>query len=661
MTNTLVDVIQQHAAENPEKLAFRFLESGDVDGDISYLTYGDLIARARALASELDEHAGRRALLLYPPGLDFVVAFTACLLSGTTAIPMPLPERSEWDRGLRRLRQIITDAGVSVALSTSPVVARFSREADDLDLTSLTWIAGDVIGDTPRRGWAAPTVDPDGLAFLQYTSGSTSTPRGVEVTHKNLMHNQLALAEGFGHTAEVIRDWEGDLFASWLPVYHDMGLIAPLLQTLFFGKTSTLMSPLHFVAKPERWLTAISTYRAHTAGAPNFGYELSLRRATPELTRGLDLSYWRTAFNGAEPVRPTTLRAFAKAFAPSGFRAESLLPVYGLAEATLMVTASNRDELFTTHRLPGDNTEWVNSGRPPAGIGVRIADPDNGVEVADETVGEIWVSGDSVAKGYLDSPEKTAEVFRAELGGIPHLRTGDLGFLHNGNLHVTGRSKDLIVIDGKNHYPQDIELTIEQATAGVRPGCIAAFSYDDGTSESVVVVAEIRKSDSSAIDAPGLSETIRRAVSGAHGIAVADVVLVEPRTIYKTSSGKIQRQACRTAYLEGSLAIAARAPEQTTIKTPTDPPARRRPRLSKGTIEFWLQDVIAERVAAEPDSIGTQQQLTDLGLGSKGMVELSVELGGFLGRELEPTFLFTHTTIAEAAAAAAGAVTNEVP
>lgn len=573
MARSLVDVLSSHASAQPDRTAYRFLATGECDGDVEELTYAQLDRRARAIGAHLQERgfSGSRAILLYPPGLEFVSGFMGCLSAGVIAVPSVPPHgRVQNLRTLSRLRRMIADADVTVVLATRPVIAALDSVSGHFpELASLTCIATEEIPDRAAGSWREPGIAPDSVAFLQYTSGSTSAPRGVMVTHGNLMHNQRALSERMGHTPEVLEDWDGELYVSWLPLYHDLGLIAPVLNNLYAGGTSTLFSPLHFLQKPERWLNAVSRYRPHTSGGPNFAYELCLRDASPELLDGLDLGRWRVALNGAEPVRATTMRRFADTFAAAGFRRESLFPCYGLAEATLMVTGSSvdraptlvgRSEIASMSGSVRDG-ELVSSGRPGIGISVVIADPEQRVECPEDEVGEIWVAGESVTHGYWRNVRATREVFRASLadgrGGF--LRTGDLGFMRDGEVFVTGRLKDLLVIGGRNHYPQDLELTVETAHPGIRPGCIAAFSVeeDDTAGEQPVVVAEVTPEAVHESDA--IEEAVRSAVGEAHGLSLRDVVLIGRGTIAKTSSGKIQRKASRTAYLEGTLSAVDRA------------------------------------------------------------------------------------------------------
>ncbi|QOV33474.1 fatty acyl-AMP ligase [Streptomyces ferrugineus] len=569
MVRSLVDLLSQHAAHHPDRTAYRYLVTGDCDGEIQEISYGRLAERSRAVAAWLQERglAGSRAMLLYPPGPEFICGYLGCLAAGVVAVPgVPPQGRTQNHRALTRMKRLIADADAKVILGGREVITALSGLAEHLpELDGVTRVATEDIPDAAAASWREPDLDADSVAFLQYTSGSTSAPRGVMVTHQNLLDNERVITERMGHTPDVIAEYGHEMFVSWLPMYHDMGLIGPVLNTIHLGVTATLFSPLHFLQQPQRWLTAISRYRPHTSGAPNFAYELCLKHATPRLLDELDLSGWRVAFNGAEPVRAATLRRFTDTFAPAGFRREALYPCYGLAEATLMVTGSAVPAPPTLLAPPEtgphagqSDAAAVSSGRPGPDVTVVIADPERREELPEGETGEIWVRGASVAKGYWRNALATRETFRATLTGHDgsFLRTGDLGFLRDGELFVTGRLKDLIVIDGRNHYPQDLELTAEMAHPALRPGCTAAFSVDgnDGGAggEQTVLVAEIAPDAVS--EAEKIIDVVRSGIGEAHGLSVRDVVLVRPGTIPKTSSGKIQRRASRAAYLDGTLA-----------------------------------------------------------------------------------------------------------
>lgn len=549
---SLPRLLDRRAEHTADRTAYTFVDSDDTVS----LTYRELRDRVRSVAAALREHAapGDRALLLYPPGLDFVAAFYGCLYAGVVAVPAYPPTSG---RSLPRLAGILADAGARVALTTGatlPVLA----ELHDSQAGLVCLPTDDLPAATPPGYHPAPG-DP---ALLQYTSGSTSVPRGVMVSHGNLMANSAHISELFGCTPD-------DRAVVWLPSYHDMGLIGGVIQPLYAGFPVTLMAPMAFVRSPYLWLRTISETGATISGGPNFGYDLSVRSVSAEQRATLDLSRWRVAFNGAEPVRAASLERFTEAFAPTGFRPEAFLPCYGLAEATLLVTGADRStapEVATFDRealtrgvatTPGDRParELVGCGRPPAGVQVRIVDPDTQKPCADDTVGEVWVAGPGVAGGYHAQAAETERLFGARIAGSedgPYLRTGDLGLLHGGSLFVTGRLKDLIIVRGRNFDPHDLEATVEQAHPAIRPS-VAAFTIDgDEDEERLVVVCEADRNHPR-FDPAGIAAAVRQAVSAQHELQVADVVLVRAGKVPRTTSGKVQRHACRQRLLDGTL------------------------------------------------------------------------------------------------------------
>ncbi|HSU81527.1 MAG TPA: fatty acyl-AMP ligase, partial [Thermoanaerobaculia bacterium] len=563
---TLAEALRLRATLTPERRAYTFLADGEEEAES--LDYRELDEKARAIAAALRRTCavGDRALLLYPPGLDFVAAFFGCLYAGVIAVPA-YPPRSP--RMLPRLRSILEDSSPAVAMSTAAASARvagwLAREG-----TTLSWLATDEIPASVAAEWRDPELPGEALAFLQYTSGSTSTPKGVMVSHGNLAHNQRVIQAACDHSEESV-------FVSWLPLYHDLGLIGNLLQATWVGAPCVLMSPVAFLQNPSRWPRAVSRYRGTTSGGPNFAYELCLRKVPAAERERLDLSCWKVAFNGAEPVRASTLARFAEAFAPAGLRRQALYPCYGLAEATLMVSGGRQDteyvarfydaEGLAEHRAePAADEEsareLVGSGRVLLDLRVAIVEPESGNQPAqalpEGRVGEIWVAGESVARGYWNRPEESARTFGARLSSnsagdaATWLRTGDLGFLDRGELFITGRVKDLIILRGRNHYPQDIELTAERAHPALRAGSGAAFPVEIEGEERLVVVYEV---DRHAEGLTEIAEAVRRAVAEEHEALVHEVLLVAQGGVPKTTSGKIQRRGCRDLYLSNELPV----------------------------------------------------------------------------------------------------------
>jgi acyl-CoA synthetase (AMP-forming)/AMP-acid ligase II len=516
MTSSFADILAVRAREQPDATAFVF------EGE-ERVTYAELDARARTIAAALADARGERVLLVYPPGLEYVAALFGCFYAGAVAVPAYPPDPARLERTLPRLEAIIRDAEPKVVLTIDVLTQLLGGET----------LATDTL---PPGSWSAP-VAPGDVALLQYTSGSTAAPRGVMLTHANLLHNSDFIRRAFGNS-------ERSCGVIWLPPYHDMGLIGGILQPLFVGFPCHLMSPFTMLQRPVNWLRAISEHGGTVSGGPNFAFELCLRRVDEHERAELDLSSWEIAFNGSEPVRAETLDAFTEMFAPCGFRREAFFPCYGLAEGTLMVTGGER-LAGPRLRRHGDKA-LVGCGRPDPEHRLVIADP-AGEPVADGDEGEICVSGPSVAAGY----------WRDGAFG-PLLRTGDLGLLADGELYVTGRIKELVIVAGRNHHALDIELACERATPQLRRGCGAAFSYDGTGREHIGVVYEVR--DDPALDADAVIRTMREAVTSAIGAGLDAVVLIPPRSIPKTSSGKVQRGVCRTRFADGTLAAVAQWP-----------------------------------------------------------------------------------------------------
>jgi acyl-CoA synthetase (AMP-forming)/AMP-acid ligase II len=562
---SLIERIRSNADRRGHSIAFTLLPDGE--DQEAHLTYVQLDLQARAIAGRLlsELQPGDRAVLVYPTSLAFVAAFLGCLYAGVIAVPVPEPLK---ERHLLRIRNIAQDAHTRTILTSSELMPQFDRWMEnDPDLkAAFRWLATDSIEPSWAETWRQPAIDPDCVAFLQYTSGSTGSPRGVMVTHGNLVANCDMLVQALAMNSDRVS-------VSWLPLFHDMGLISKVVLPAYLGNRSILMSPVLFLQRPLRWLKAISRYGGYFSAAPDFAYALAARKATPAACQGLDLSTWQVAANGAEPVRPATIRSFIETFEPYGFRPDAMRPCYGLAEATLVVSF-NRPEppvlfradaaAFEKKRVaPADNGNasltLVGCGVPSLGRqAVRIVDPESLRACAPDEVGEIWVTGDHVAAGYWQKPVETAATFQACIQGKedgPFLRTGDLGFLHQDQLFIAGRIKDLIIMDGSNHYPQDLEQSTEEAHQAVRKGCTAAFSVERDGQERLVIVAELL-GHSNAPDAPDpvqVAQAIRQTISAHHGLRVDDLVFVKRRSVPKTSSGKIQRRACRSAYLSGSL------------------------------------------------------------------------------------------------------------
>ncbi|MEU4492179.1 fatty acyl-AMP ligase [Streptomyces sp. NPDC023998] len=566
MRRTLTDAVRAGVEQYPERLAFVYLHEDDRIMRPERLTYAELDRRARLVATRLREASKKGdtspVLLLYPPTLDFVTAFLGCFYAGRTAIPAPLPD--EPGERLARVSGILRDASAGAVLTLPEhreALSAWLAGAGEQEVACLA-AGGDFDGDPDA--WFPPQVRDQEVAFLQYSSGSTSTPKGVMVTHANLVANQEAIRR-------AMDTQQGVVAGSWLPLYHDMGLIGMTLHPLWMGGTSVQMSPISFIKQPHRWLRMIHDYQVEGTASPNFGYELCTRRTTEEQSAGLDLSSLRVALNGAEPVRADTIRAFTARFAANGLRPEAMLPCYGLAENTLLVsggdTARQHVELTVdAHCLEQDELQPARAGRAtrtligcgrPVGTEVLLVDPMTLEVLPEARVGEIWLRGTSVAAGYWNRPEETAESFQASTadGRTGYFRTGDLGALLGGELYVTGRIKEMLIHHGRNLYPQDIEHAVQDSGPAFRKGGGAVFTVAGSEAERdhVVVVQEIRPHAYDEPDLPGLAVSVRELVSRQFQLPAANVVLVRPGVIRKTTSGKTQRTLMRQLFLDGAL------------------------------------------------------------------------------------------------------------
>ncbi|MEW5931590.1 MAG: AMP-binding protein, partial [Gemmatimonadota bacterium] len=663
--SSLVDLLRLRAREEPDFRAYTFLLDGETQE--AHVTYGEMDRRARAIAARLQEMdaAGERALLLFAPGLDYVVALFACFYAGVVAVPVYPPRRN---KPTPRLQAIIHDCAPTLVLTTADVAAEAAGLAALMpELEPMRWLAAETVEDAAAERWTEPEIGWDSVAFLQYTSGSTGNPKGVMVSHGNLIHNFHVIETLTGFTPE-------ERSVIWLPPYHDMGLIGGILQPMYTRYWAALMAPVAFVQRPARWLEAITRYRATTSGGPNFAYELCVHAVAPEDRERLDLSSWTLAFNGAEPVRSETLDAFVRTFGPRGFRRETFYPCYGLAEGTLMVTGSVRPEApkvvevdadgLQRHRVAfadgGHAARLVGSGRDAPDQEVRIVDPDTLRECPADRVGEVWVRGPSVTLGYWGREEETAATFGARIadtGEGPFMRTGDLGFLAGGELYVTGRVKDLVIIRGRNHYPHDIEQTTARAHSALRPGGAAAFSVDHAGEERLVVVQEVTR-QCTGPDLEEIAGAVRAAVAREHELQVYAVALVKPGTVPKTSSGKIQRLLCRQTFLAQKLPVlgvsvlddaplrgADAGPGLSREALEAAEPAARQPLL-----ETWLHAQAARVLGVAAERIDPRQPLVTLGLDSLMAGELKTAVDSALGVPVQLTRLLEEVGISALAA-----------
>jgi len=574
--SNLVDLLRDRAEHKPDQLAYRFLADGETSQQT--LTYLQLHQQAVQIASYLQSFLspGDRVLVVYPysAGLEFIAAFFGCLYAGAIAVTDNPPVSPQ---AIVKLQTRLESSQCRAILSTKALIEQLKiqfsveKEEETRRGTSLRWVAtDDLLDQNLAIDWQKPPINGDTVAFLQYTSGSTGTPKGVIVTHGNVLHNSAIIYKAFGHH----NNSKGLI---WLPLFHDMGLIGGVVQPLYGSFPVTLMSPVALVQKPFRWLEAISEYQATTSGGPNFAYDLVCRTATPEKLEQLDLSSWDVAFSGAEPVRWDPLKRFAEIFGPCGFKPEAFYPCYGMAETTLFISGGHKhqtpnilwvDPVALEHNqvIQTQETSLANNpqsrktrslvscGFPWLADEVMIVDPQELTPRDADQVGEILVSGKGVGLGYWDKPEDTETTFRVYVEGRgPYLRTGDLGFLQDGELYITGRIKDMMILWGRNRYPQEIEATLDTCHPAIRAGHSAAFSVETELGEQLIIAAEIERRYLRNLNVEEVVNAIRQAIAEQNTVDVFAIVLLKTTTIPKTTSGKIQRRACRTKFLEGSL------------------------------------------------------------------------------------------------------------
>ncbi|QKY12023.1 fatty acyl-AMP ligase [Janthinobacterium lividum] len=543
---TIIDIVQQRAYLTPNAVAYRFVQGAALD--VSELSYGELWHLSCQLGVVLQERGlrGQQVLLVCKSQQHFVVSFFACLAAGVIAVPTALPRRKAL---IGRLQLLLKDAGAQAILSDSAELQDLAAQSalDYVDVQS--WMDGmECAAQGNVRPLGLPPVPQDGIAFLQYTSGSTGDPKGVVVTHANLMANSAAISQAMAISGASA------VFTA-LPLFHDMGLVGGVIQPMYAGCVGHCMLPAEFVQYPERWLQSISKFKITVSGGPNFMYELAARSIEAGLVDGCDLSQWNLAFCGAEPIRPGTVSAFSKRFAEIGFQAGAFYPCYGMAESTLFITGQTPGKPYATRAYEAGSA--VGCGTVFGDTEVLIVDPDTRCAIPDRQVGEIWVRGSSVASGYWQRPDLSATTFQATLAGDEgktYLRTGDLGFLQDAQLYVTARLKDVIVMYGKKYAPQDIEAEAQASHPAVSEQGGAAFSVTCDGADTLVLVCELRRAWMRQPDAwPLIARAIRSAISAAFGLTLDDVVFIKPTTLPRTSSGKVRRAQCRSDYLDGAL------------------------------------------------------------------------------------------------------------
>jgi FkbH-like protein len=646
---TLVELLRSAADENPTRTAYTFLSDGSAGQ--TALSTKEVYDRARAIGAWLqyEGFSGGRVLLVYPPGLDYICAFWGCLCAGAVAVPAPAPSLK---RDNSRIQAIVQNSGAAAALTANSVLGRLHAICSQNDW-ALRLVATDDMPD--NSGSYHDRVPPQSeLAYLQYTSGSTSAPKGVMVSHANVLHNLAYIDEGFKHD-------ENSTIVSWLPHIHDMGLVYGILQPIYSRVPAYLMSPSTFIRRPMSWLETISSVGATHSGAPNFAYDLCVNRSTAEQRRQLNLRKWRVAFNGSEMVRAETLQRFAETFQEAGFERTAFCPAYGLAEATLKVCCGAPNEAAREIPMPCESApeaparprSLVGCGLPTGDTRIAIVDWKTLQECPPGQVGEIWVSGPGVAMGYWNRPEENREVFGASLpsqSSRRFLRSGDLGLVHEGQLFIAGRLKDLIIVHGQNYYPEDIELIAAQSHPALRNSPGAAFAAPD---ETIVVVQEVRPAAD--VDFEPLIGRIRAAVSEQLGIQIYAVVLVAAGAIPRTSSGKVRRGDSRAMYLNNGFDVLSASIVAGAVNANGRPPADRDESL-KGTSFSSFENLHANLKASIRSLLGSGQDIDEdaslvaLGLDSVRAAQLQAHVENDLKSTVDAAYLLGGATLNRLAA-----------
>jgi acyl transferase domain-containing protein/acyl-CoA synthetase (AMP-forming)/AMP-acid ligase II/acyl carrier protein len=656
--NSVKEVLADKASTIPNQIAFRFLENGEDEGAI--ITYKQLYDQAVGIAGELIKitSPGDRAVLIYPTGIEFIRAFYACVLAGLVAVPMYPPSGR---RRLGRLENVAKDCEPKVALTTKAIKISSEGWFDNIEsMSKVKWLETDEI--FPTVPVSLPEVKDLDLVFLQYTSGSTGSPKGVQVTHSNIIHNL--------HVTALATRWAKEV-VGWLPIYHDMGLIGQILYTVYVGGTATLMSPVDFIKKPLRWLQALTKYKAQATPAPNFAYDLCLEQITDEELEHLDLSHLLFAMNGAEPVKANTLRRFTERFGSVGFNLNKFLPCYGMAETTLMVSGDYTfvemlkldkssflaRKVKTSAEGAADTTtiELVSSGPLVPGYSIAIVDPETHVECAPDQIGEIWLKGPCVAHGYWERKELNSEVFGAFIKdekGV-YLRTGDMGFMWNNALYISGRLKEMMIINGANYYPQDIEATIQASDAALQSNAGAVFSVEDESGkEQLVAFQEITRTSATNFDPEALVDAINRSVTQTHEVSLSAIAFISPGRIPKTTSGKIQRTLCKKLYetneIDGLLyKWNAKDNRKSVVATPSKPSGQtiltKDPKAA--SLQQTMKQLIATAIGVNTSDIDTNTSFASLGLSSIQGIQLAEKLSSEVGFEIPASALYDYFTI----------------
>lgn len=662
---TLIEFLERWVEKQPQRILYRFLPDGE--GEPEVVSYSEMAQRAKAIASRLQSYRGQRALMLFHSGLEFLEAFLACLYAGVIAVPAYPPRKNH---NLARLKAIIEDCEPRLVLTTEKVLRiaepMFHQAFGGLEsraLTGLTWMATETTATDFAERYDNQLPQPQDIAFLQYTSGSTGNPKGVMVSHHNLVANERIIQQALNTGPEMH-------LVGWIPLFHDLGLIGIALHPLYIGVDALLMPPAAFLLKPYRWLKAISDTGKQGGGvvtaAPNFAFQMCVDRINDEQRDTLDLSSLKVAAVGAEPVRAATLDAFCERFAPVGFSPDAFSPCYGLAEATLMVTGASMREpvvrefdaaALKSHKVvaaPLDGQSLVSSGRNQLGQKLALVDPISHQILSENKIGEIWVQGDHISQGYWSRPTATAETFQAHTatGSGPFMRTGDLGAYVDGELYITGRLKDLIILRARNLYPSDIEYCVENSNEALRTDNCAAFAMTVNNEEHLVILIEVERAKRMSLDVDAVMADIRRAVSAEFEVLPHAIVLLKPGSILKTSSGKIQRGACRTAYLNRSLSVIAAWQSQAhnlQLCDSSQADVTDFTIANADSLQQWMLRWIAQHLQKPVENLDPSVPFTELGIARNDAMQLMDTLESNLNRSIDQKLIWEYDSVAKLA------------
>lgn len=642
-SSNLLEIIKSHSVTKPNQVACEFLYADNTDS--SRLTYFQLDQQARCIANYLQNYSldkDARVLLVFPAGLEFIKAFIGCLYAGLISVPVSFPKPN---RSLKDLERIINDATIDIVLGTEKGLSILQQGIDQ----RLNYININEALTGKSQDWFQPPINPQAIVFLQYTSGSTGDPKGVMVSHKNLLHNLAHIYHCFGHNDQ-------SRVFSWLPHYHDMGLVGGILQPLYGGFPVYLMSPFAFIQNPYLWLKLISKYKITTSGGPNFAYDLCIEKISNEQKNNVDLSSWDLAFTGSEVINSETLDSFSRSFKQCGFCYHSFYPCYGMAEATLMATTGKKEQspilktidymkfhdrqiVYCEAKEQGTKT-MVSCGQTLSDQVLKVVDPHTRLELLDSSIGEIWLKGKSIAQGYWQKEKINQEIFGAYLDNEgPFFRTGDLGFTHRGEVFITGRLKEMLVIRGRNYYPQDIEKTILNAHSALKLGGGAVFSGEGVANDKLVIIHEIKRKYVRHLDGVEILRCLQTVVSQEYGLNIDDLVLIKPNSLKKTSSGKTKRYLMKKLYIQDQIESLFSSKKNTNFSMTDiqnltyDSLIQVSGTRQKLLLAAYTKTILAGFLQCDISLLDSSQSIQELGLDSVQLVDLKLKLDQVIGSE----------------------------